>query len=263
MNSYSQQYIASHLFSHREEDFEYASFDREIACYESICAGNIELVRVYSTPLCSEGYGILSKDALRNLKYHFVVSAALIARFCINSGMSPEEAYSLSDVYIMKADECTNADGVHEAHMEMIEEYTRRMRQVRNSSVYSKQIVRVLDFISEHLHGRIMINDAAEYLQISSAYLSRLFKAETGMAFSDYVNRKKIEEAASLLRYSEYTDLEISSLLCFSSQSYFIKIFKRYMNMTPKEYKKRYRLPDFMTAQNVGNEEKSGENKDE
>ncbi len=35
------------------------------------------------------------------------------------------------------------------------------------------------------------------------------------------------------------------------------------MNMTPKEYKKRYRLPDFMTAQNVGNEEKSGENKDE
>ena len=120
------------------------------------------------------------------------------------------------------------------------------MRKVRNSSVYSKQIVRVLDFISEHLHSRIMINDAAEHLHISSAYLSRLFKSETGMAFSDYVNRKKIEEAASLLRFSEYTDLEISTLLCFSSQSYFIKIFKRYMEMTPREYKKRYRLPDFM-----------------
>jgi len=246
MNSYSQQYIASHLFSNREEDFEYASFDREIACYQSICAGNIELVRVYATPLCSKGYGILSKDPLRNLKYHFTISAALIARFCINSGMTPEEAYSMSDYYIMKADESTAAEQVHSAHMEMIEEYTRRMRKVRNSSVYSKQIVRVLDFISEHLHSRIMINDAAEHLHISSAYLSRLFKSETGMAFSDYVNRKKIEEAASLLRFSEYTDLEISTLLCFSSQSYFIKIFKRYMEMTPCEYKKRYRLPDFM-----------------
>ena len=254
MNSYSQQYIASHLFSHREENFEYASFDREIAFYESICAGNIELVRVYATPLCSEGYGILSKDPLRNLKYHFSISAALIARFCINSGMTPEEAYSLSDVYIMKADECVNADGVHKVHNEMTEEYTRRMRQVRNSSIYSKQIVRVLDFISEHLHSRIMINDAAKYLQISSAYLSRLFKSETGMAFSDYVNRKKIEEASSLLRFSEYSDLEISNLLCFSSQSYFIKIFKRYMGMTPREYKKRYRLPDFLSP-NEGEEE--------
>ena len=129
----------------------------------------------------------------------------------------------------------------------MIEDYSRRMRLVRNSNIYSKQILRVLDYISEHLHTRIMINEAAKHLNISSAYLSRLFKAETGMAFSDYVNRKKIEEASSLLRFSEYTDLEISTLLCFSSQSYFIKIFKKYMGMTPREYKKRYRLPDFVT----------------
>jgi YesN/AraC family two-component response regulator len=147
----------------------------------------------------------------------------------------------------MKADECRTDEEVHAAHTEMIEEYSRRMRLVRNSNIYSKQILRVLDYISEHLHSRIMINEAAKHLNISSAYLSRLFKAETGMAFSDYVNRKKIEEASSLLRFSEYTDLEISTLLCFSSQSYFIKIFKKYMGMTPREYKKRYRLPDFVT----------------
>lgn len=248
MNSNSQKYLASHLFSHREEDFEYASFDREIAFYESICAGNIELVRMFATPLCSEGYGLLSKDPLQNLKYHFTVSAALIARFCIHSGMPPEEAYSLSDIYIMKADECRDTPSLHAVHTELMEEYTRRMRQVRNSSVHSKQIVQALDYISEHLHSRIMINDAAEHLHISAAYLSRLFKAETGLTFSDYVNRKKTEEAASLLRFSEHTDLEISSLLCFSSQSYFIKIFKRYVGMTPREYKKRYRLPDFITS---------------
>ena len=129
------------------------------------------------------------------------------------------------------------------------------MRRVRNSGIYSKQIVRALDYISEHLHTRIMINEAAKHLQISSAYLSRLFKSETGMAFSDYVNRKKIEEASSLLRFSEYTDLEISTLLCFSSQSYFIKIFKKYVGMTPREYKKRYRLPEFVPGNEADNEE--------
>ncbi len=94
MSDYTEKYISSHLFLKREEGFEHAPFDREIACYESICSGNIELVKVFATPLCSEGYGVLSKDPLRNLKYHFSISAALIARFCINSGMTLEEAYS-------------------------------------------------------------------------------------------------------------------------------------------------------------------------
>ena len=245
MSDYTEKDISSHLFLKREEGFEHAPFDREIACYESICSGNIELVKVFATPLCGEGYGVLSKDPLRNLKYHFSISAALIARFCINSGMTLEEAYNLSDIYIMKADECRTEDEVHAVHQEMIEGYTRHMRRVRNSGIYSKQIVRALDYISDHLHGKIMIEDAAEYLKISPAYLSRLFKAETGIAFSNYVSKTKAEEAANLLTFSEYTDSEISNLLGFSSQSYFIKIFKKYLGVTPKEYKKRYKFPDF------------------
>ena len=50
--------ITEHLFTAREEDFVHASFDQEIAFYESICSGNIELVRMLATPLCSEGYGM-------------------------------------------------------------------------------------------------------------------------------------------------------------------------------------------------------------
>ncbi|MBP3759906.1 MAG: AraC family transcriptional regulator, partial [Ruminococcus sp.] len=51
-------------------------------------------------------------------------------------------------------------------------------------------------------------------------------------------------EAASLLLFTEYTDPEISNMLGFSSQSYFIKIFKKYMNITPKQYKKKYSILD-------------------
>ena len=71
----------------------------------------------------------------------------------------------------------------------------------------------------------------------------------TGTPFSDYVNRMKTESAAALLLYSEYSDLDISNLFAFSSQSYFIKVFRRYMGMTPKEYKKTYRMPDVASDQ--------------
>lgn len=246
MNENTEISLAAHLFSQRENDFEHASFDREIAFYESICSGNIELVRVFAKPLCSEGCGILSEDPLRNLKYHLVVLAALIARACINGGLTPEESYSLSDYYILKADKCSTEKELRAVHTEMIEGYTDKMRRMRYSGICSKQIVHAIDYIATHLHGRVTLEETADVLKISPAHLSRLFKIETGMTFSNYVNKLKIDEASALLLYTEYNDLEISSLLSFSSQSYFIKVFRKYTGMTPKEYKKQYDLKNIM-----------------
>lgn len=245
MRENTERAIAEHLFSQREDVFEHASFDREIAFYESICSGNIELVKVFMQPLFCEGCGVLSEDFLRNLKYHMVVLAALIARYCIRGGMTPEESYSLSDFYIMKTDKCQTEAEIRAVHLEMIEGYTAKMRQNKLKHVYSKQIIRAIDYLMRHLHGRVFLEDVAAYLKISPAYLSRLFKKETGISFGEYENMLKIEEASSLLLYTEYSDTEISNLLGFSSQSYFIKVFRKYRGTTPKKYKKQYHIPDF------------------
>lgn len=240
MNENTEKMIAEHIFSQREADFEHASFDREIAFYESICSGNMELVKLFMKPLFSEGCGLLSEDKLRNLKYHLVILAAIIARYCIKGGMTPEASYSLSDYYINKIDKAISEDELNKIHIEMIEGYTNKMRKIKLSGVYSKQIVHTIDHIMRHLHDRILLEDTAKLLKISPAYLSRLFKKETGMPFGDYVNKLKIEEAASLLLYTEYSDTEISALLGFSSQSYFIKVFRKFIGTTPKKYKKQY-----------------------
>ena len=80
MSVETEKMIAEHLFSKRENDFEHTSFDREIAFYESICSGNMELVKVFMKPIFCDGCGVLSEDFLRNLKYHLVVLAAIVAR---------------------------------------------------------------------------------------------------------------------------------------------------------------------------------------
>ncbi|MDE5584581.1 MAG: AraC family transcriptional regulator [Ruminococcus sp.] len=245
MSEDTEKILAEHLFSQREENFSHASFDREVAFYESICSGNIELVHVFMKPLFSEGCGILSENPLQNLKYHMVVLVALIARYCIKGGLSPEESYSMSDFYIVKADKCRTESEIREVHREAIEGYTRRMRSLKLDGVYSKQIVRAVDYMTSHIHSRITLAEVADYLKISSEYLSRLFKKETGMTFSEYINKLKIEEASSLLLFTERSDIEISSLLGFSSQSYFIKIFRKQMGITPKQYKKQYRWFEF------------------
>lgn len=227
-------------FTQREAEFEHAGFERELAFYEGIRSGNLEVVKLLITPLGGKGYGKLSNNSLQNLKYHLVITIAMVTRFCINGGMLPEEAFSLSDAYILKTDSCKSENEIHKIHSEIIIDFTKRMRLIKNRNIFSKPIIYTLDYISDHLHNRITIQDAADYLSLSVPYLSRLFKTEVGVTFSEYITIKKVEAAANMLQFSNYSSSEISTLLHFSSQSYFIKIFRKHTGMTPKEYKNRF-----------------------
>ena len=59
------------------------------------------------------------------------------------------------------------------------------------------------------------------------------------MSVSEYISRKKIETAKNMIDYSEYSITDISSILAFPSQSYFVKVFKQYVGLTPGKYKRQ------------------------
>lgn len=240
--------LSEHFFAKRENGFSYAPFEREIAFYESVRSGSLETVKTLFTPLGGEGFGVLCSDELRNLKYHLVISIAMITRFCINGGMTPEEAYSMSDVYIRKTDNCRSHKEINEVHYEMVVAFTKEMRRIRNKCIYSRTVVHMIDYISEHLHEKILITDIAKAVKCSVPYLSRIFHAETGMPVSTYITQKKIEAAANMIQFSNCSALEISNYLHFSSQSYFIKQFKNIIGMTPKEYRNKYYSVGWLTS---------------
>ena len=61
-----------------------------------------------------------------------------------------------------------------------------------------------------------------------------------GISPSDYIRKVKIDKAKNLLRFSDFSMVEIASYLSFSSQSHFIKLFSEETNLTPKKYRKMY-----------------------
>ena len=236
----TQKALSEHFFINRESGFKHAPVERELSFYESVCSGNLETVKALFTPLGGEGFGKLCNDELQNLKYHLVISIAMITRFCINGGMQPEEAYSLSDVYIQQTDKCKNKNEIDTVHYTMTIDFTKRMRQVRSGKIYSKNVIHMLDYISDHLHEKITVQDVAEAVSCTVPYVSRLFTAEIGTPPGEYIMKKKIEAAAGMIQFSDCSSLEVSSYFSFSSQSYFIKQFRKYIGITPKEYKRRY-----------------------
>lgn len=230
----------------REETVFHAPYSPEIEFYENVMSGNMRKIEEsLKEDFCDKkGLGVLSKDTLQSFRYHFVITTALLSRYCIEGGMEHEQAYTLSDLYIAAVDECKSLSDISKLHKKMVRDYTKRMQKIKRENVYSKQIVKCMNYIYDHLHERITLEDLAKNLGISESYLSRQFKKETGTTVSDYIMRKKIETARNMIEYSDYSLLEISNILAFPSQSYFTKVFRKYMGVTPGNY--YFHLPSAM-----------------
>ena len=79
----------------------------EYSFYNAVRSGDMETVTANcknDSFLQLEGTGVLSRNPLTNIKYHFVVTTAMLTRYCIDGGLEPEQAYRLSDFYILKMD---------------------------------------------------------------------------------------------------------------------------------------------------------------
>ena len=159
---------------------------------------------------------MLSRDPVMNLKYHFVITTAMIARMCRQKGMEIEQAFRLSDFYIQKLDDITTEKEVHRLHDEMVMDYTEKMRKYLCSDTNSKHINACKEYIYSHIKERITIEDLADVLGVSASYLSRLFKKEMGISISAYIRQQKIDMAKNLLRFSDYSMIDIANRLSFS-----------------------------------------------
>lgn len=226
-----------------EEDNPHRPMEVEYSFYNAVSSGDMDYVREnikegdFKNP---EGMGILSRNALTNLKYHFVVTVAMITRHCVEAGMELEQAYRLSDFYILKMDSMTTIEDIAALHDNMVLDFTGKMLLIKKQPIISKSITMCIEYVYNHIHDRITIEDLAAYTDLSPSYLSRLFKKELGISVSDYIREKKIDKAQNLLKYSDFTPVEIANYLSFSSQSHFIQTFEKMVGMTPKKYRDRY-----------------------
>lgn len=236
----TEQSFTHSTFLQRENFTLHPAYSSELAFYHAVQSGDLNQVKETMSPLNTEGFGRLSENPVRNLRYHLIISIALITRFCMESHMPAEEAYTLSDLYIQKADTATTMDALSALHKEMIFDYTKRMRRLKTEQVYSKPVSKCLDYIYDYLHTPIRLADLAKHVSLTPSYLSALFKKQVGVSISAYIRNLRIDAAKNMLRYSEYTPIEIGNYLCFSSHSYFIHIFKLETGLTPKTYQQQF-----------------------
>jgi len=103
-----------------------------------------------------------------------------------------------------------------------------------------KQIIPALmDYVQQHYSDKIHLGDFAVRYHVSIGYLSKLFKAETGLNFSDYIVRIRMNKAKELLDGGYKKISEISRLVGYDDPKFFSQTFKRWTGITPQEYKRK------------------------
>ncbi len=185
--------------------------------------------------------GVLSSDALRQVKNTFIVTATLASRAAIRGGLDVNDALSLSDAYIQKCDLLTSIDKITELEFHMIYDYTERVEKIRIGKNPDKFILDVSNYVQKHLSEPISIESMAKELYFSRTYLANKFKEETGMTLTTFILTAKVEEAKRLLRYTDKAITNIAFYLGFSSQSHFSNVFSKYAKTTPNEYRLQHK----------------------
>ncbi|MBR0145515.1 MAG: helix-turn-helix transcriptional regulator [Eubacterium sp.] len=229
------------LYIQRDEEFVRTDVRQEFSRYETIVSGDVEKAkRNYAEVRGNffEGKGVLSQNPLRNSIYHLVVSIGVIARMCVEAGLPHSEAYTISDIYIQKADVSKTVDEVLDLLGQAHVDFAERMRKLRKTTgKYSLYVRHAIDYIYDHLHQPLKMEELAEKEGLSPGYFSKLFAKEVGTTVKAYILQVKVRTAANMLGNLDYSISDIAYSLGFSSQSAFTTAFKQLMGQTPAAYR--------------------------
>lgn len=229
-----------------ENDDEYwrHSYYEETLLLQAVREGRTEdAIRMCIT--LDDDEGRIGATALSHFRTLAIIGITLCSRAAIEGGMTPDMAYNISGYYILRLEDAHDTESILRIRNRAVEELATRVATSRSSLGMSNYTARCKDYVRKHYREKIYIDDIADSLGITTTYLSKLFRQETGVTFQEFVNQVRVSRAAELLQYTDMSLSDIAIYVHFPSQSYFGRIFKRYRNITPKGYRDRYKVGEF------------------
>ena len=121
----------------------------------------------------------------------------------------------------------------------IVRDSRRHQRRLGEAPSNREVIERVIKYIKENLDSELSLESVSAYANLSPIHFHNCFRSSTGRTLHEYVEEKRIKRAMELLTSTDMTLTEIAYACGFSSQSYFSFVFKRKMQMTPREYAKK------------------------
>ncbi|WP_158560775.1 response regulator transcription factor [Paenibacillus contaminans] len=95
-------------------------------------------------------------------------------------------------------------------------------------------------WVKEHYAEQVSMKNIAAHLYMNAAYLGSLFKAQTGVGFSEYVLRIRMEKAKEMLEANDMKVYEVAAAVGYNDMDWFYEKFKQYTGVNPGDYRNKH-----------------------
>ena len=175
-------------------------------------------------------------DPIRNAKNYGIIMNTLLRKAAERGGVHPVYLDKISSDFASKIEQMSDLNESASLMCEMFRSYCRLVRKHSMRS-YSPLVQKTVLIIDSDLSADLSLSSLAALQDVSSGYLSAVFKRETGKTLSEYVRERRIKHAAHLLATTSLQIQTIALHCGILDVQYFSKLFKREIGKTPKEYR--------------------------
>lgn len=202
------------------------------------------------------GNELAVSERLKDIRSYFEkiepTKANFIKNFCWNTvssinniriSLSDKEGDKKKDYHELNGlygliEKCDNRQELFTLLDESARSVSQKVNSYNNRSI--KLVLRkAVDFLHAHYHEQISLNEVAEHAFVSTYYISRMFKRETGKNFVDYLNDIRIEKAKELLKDVSLKNYEVAEKVGIPDAHYFSRLFKKHVGLTPTEFREQ------------------------
>ena len=122
----------------------------------------------------------------------------------------------------------------------LIETIIFTMRKLREEDrlVYNNIENYIAGYVNENYMNKITLTELSKKLAYSLPYLSRTFRQSSGMTFESFLQKTRIEQSCRLLANTDKKIIDIAECVGYTDLKFFSKTFKKFMNMSPREYRR-------------------------
>lgn len=206
----------------------YVSQGNYLKAYNSLAGINLQMMENRSS------------SRLQDFRNYAIILNTLLRKGAELGAVHPIHIDRVSSYFAKRIETITSFEQGKKLSREMIRKYCVLVKS-HSLKDYSLFIQKVITRIESDLTADQTLNAHAQLLNLTPSYLSKLFRKETGVTLTEFVNQKRIEHSIFLLNSTDLPIQTIAQYCGITDINYFTRLFKKQIGKTPSEYRKLLR----------------------
>lgn len=190
--------------------------------------------------------GIFTKFVTNKISYNSIqmICAELINivnRVARETGINVKRIYNDKDIPYSSMNKFETLMEMRNWILQLYKKFISLIGETKYDPNYSEYTRKAICYIQKNYKKNVSLYEAAQTIGVNSSYLSRVFKEDCGMGFVEYLNHIRVGYAKQIIEVSEMKLKDVAQEAGFNNYTYFFKVFKDVLNLTPVEYERMHR----------------------